>query len=370
MDKKKILLVTMSFFPENSPRSFRATELAKEFGKQGHSVNIITERREYDYSEFEKKNNCTVRSELRLQKYRSDIFMKKRNIFVKIKDRFLYQFFLYPEVEISKRITDALKGNKGKYDIVISIAKPYSVHIGCAIALRKNRELARTWIADCGDPFTLCKSDVYKFPFYIKWLEKWMFRRTDFISVPVEAAINGYYKEFHRKIRVIPQGFNFNAVKLYKGEINNSCPTFCYAGALYSKTRNPAKLMQYLGDIRDEFRFIVYTGTPGLLEPYKDTFGEKLIVKKPVPREELLFELSKMNFLLNIDNVYKEQVPSKLIDYMMTGRPILNIEPENPDYSNIDRFLKGDYSGKYSLGKMDDYDISTITKKILSLNES
>lgn len=369
MDKKKILIITMAFFPDNSPRSFRATELAKEFGKQGHRVDVITKERDYNYFDFEEKHKCRVISELRLRKYKPDIFMTKRNILVKIKDRFLYQFFLYPEVEISKRITDMLKDNKEKYDLLISIAKPYSVHIGVANALRKNRELAGTWIADCGDPFTLCKSDVYRFPFYIKWLEKWMFRLTDFISVPVEAAVNGYYKEFHRKIRVIPQGFNFNAVKLYKGRINNSCPTFCYAGAMYSKTRNPAKLMQYLADIRDDFRFIVYTGTPGLLEPYKDTFGEKLILKRPIPREELLFELSKMDFLLNIDNVYKEQVPSKLIDYMMTGRPILNIDPEKPDYPNIDRFLKGDFSGKYSMGEMDDYNITIITKRFLSLTD-
>ena len=34
------LLVSVSFYPENSPRSFRATELAKELCRQGHKVLV------------------------------------------------------------------------------------------------------------------------------------------------------------------------------------------------------------------------------------------------------------------------------------------------------------------------------------------
>ena len=49
---KKILLVTNGFFPEISPRSYRATELAKEFCRQGHEVTVISKLREYNYSEF------------------------------------------------------------------------------------------------------------------------------------------------------------------------------------------------------------------------------------------------------------------------------------------------------------------------------
>jgi hypothetical protein len=46
MLKKKLLIVTHGFYPEQSPRSFRATELAKEFCRQGHQVSIIAPYRE------------------------------------------------------------------------------------------------------------------------------------------------------------------------------------------------------------------------------------------------------------------------------------------------------------------------------------
>ena len=46
MISKKILLVSNGFYPEISPRSFRATELAKELVRQGHSVKVTTHPRE------------------------------------------------------------------------------------------------------------------------------------------------------------------------------------------------------------------------------------------------------------------------------------------------------------------------------------
>ena len=50
--KKRILLVSSGFYPEISPRSFRAAELAAEFVRQGHKVAVHTKNREFDYTEF------------------------------------------------------------------------------------------------------------------------------------------------------------------------------------------------------------------------------------------------------------------------------------------------------------------------------
>ena len=50
--KRKILLVTNGFYPEISPRSYRSTELAKEFCRQGHEVTVISKFRDHDYAKF------------------------------------------------------------------------------------------------------------------------------------------------------------------------------------------------------------------------------------------------------------------------------------------------------------------------------
>ncbi len=40
--KLRLLLVSNAFYPEISPRSYRATELAREFCRQGHDVVVVT----------------------------------------------------------------------------------------------------------------------------------------------------------------------------------------------------------------------------------------------------------------------------------------------------------------------------------------
>ena len=53
MQIRKILIVSASFFPINSPRSFRTTELAKELARQGHKVKVITPRMTELHDRFE-----------------------------------------------------------------------------------------------------------------------------------------------------------------------------------------------------------------------------------------------------------------------------------------------------------------------------
>src|SRR5690606_8098316 len=41
MVTKNILILSRTFYPENSPRSFRTTELAKELARQEHGVTVL-----------------------------------------------------------------------------------------------------------------------------------------------------------------------------------------------------------------------------------------------------------------------------------------------------------------------------------------
>ena len=60
MAHKKILIVTRSFYPMNSPRSFRATELAKELARQGHDVTVLTSKVDEHYG-FETEHRLKIK---------------------------------------------------------------------------------------------------------------------------------------------------------------------------------------------------------------------------------------------------------------------------------------------------------------------
>jgi hypothetical protein len=47
-----ILIISGSFYPINSPRSHRTTELAKELSRQGHDIKVIFSETGHDYSNW------------------------------------------------------------------------------------------------------------------------------------------------------------------------------------------------------------------------------------------------------------------------------------------------------------------------------
>src|SRR5690606_2743737 len=107
-----------------------------------------------------------------------------------------------------------------------------------------------------------------------------------------------YYREFQNKIRVIPQGFSFDNFKLFKYK-KNKIPTFAYSGIFYRSSRNPNYFLEWLSNLNINYKFIVYTRSHILLEPFLNKFGDRLVIKDYIPRDELIFELSKCDVLLN-----------------------------------------------------------------------
>ena len=60
------------------------------------------------------------------------------------------------------------------------------------------------------------------------------------------------------------------------------------------------------------------------------------------------------------------QIPSKLIDYALTKRPILEISPLLRDFHNFENFIAGDYTSQLKID-VSNYDIRTIAANFLKL---
>ncbi len=363
--RKRILLVSSAFYPEISPRSFRATELAKEFYRLGHEVTVITKHRDFDYSNFLAKYPIKFQmwSRSRLKPINSIEFFRILSL-NGIFNRLLSLLFEYPAIEEMFKVKKALSLVAG-YDVMISFAVPYPVQWGAAWAWRKEKKIASTWIADCGDPYMGDRLDSFRKMFYFAYLEKSFCKQANYIAIPVESARPAYYKEFQSKIRIIPQGFSFDLDKTIV-EPNNVIPQFAYAGGFLKGIRDPSQLLEFLTTIESPFRFYVFTNQDELLNPYKKRLEDKLIVSDFIPRNDLMIELSKMDFLINFDNGTTLNVPSKLIDYAITNRPVLNIDSQLKK-DEIEAFINKDYSRRMPLPTASDYHINNIATKFIKL---
>jgi len=366
---KKILIVSASFYPMNSPRSFRTTELVKEFSRQGHEVTVLISKDTTNHPKFEKEHNVKINNLGSLKYKRINLNSGSRiaKLIKRLLRRSLDLFFHYPNIEWMFKVKRRLRNEKN-YDLLISVAAPHAIHWGVAWAWNKKKSIANIWVADCGDPFMGTTTDTFKKMFYFKYIEKWWCRKADFISVPFSGAIDGYYKQFHQKIKVIPQGFNFEELVINKeAYVPNKIPTFAYAGGLIPGVRDPKKLIEYLLDQKKEFKFIFYTNSIPMISSFLKKAKGKIEVRDYIPRNDLILELSKMDFVVNFANAVATQLPSKLIDYYLTKRPVLSIESYSLDKEVIKEFLEGNYTNKYKFHDSEQYRIENVCQQFLTL---
>lgn len=371
MKKKNILIISRSFYPRQSPRSYRTTELVKEFARQGNEVTLLTPKDDEQHVPFEEEFGVTIEDlgPLKLP----EIEMNKSNRFIYLAQRILRRalklFFEYPDIELMYRVKQSLKRERD-YDLMISIAVPHPIHWGVAWARTKHHPVAASWVADCGDPYMGAKLDSFNKLFYFKYFEKWFCKKADVITVPIESAKEGYYPEFRDKIEVIPQGFDFEEVDVsHSASQNNDVPTFGYAGSLIPGGRDPRLLLDYLLEQDKEFKFILYTRTTGMIEPYLEKAEGRIEIRDYIPRKKLLNKLAGMDFLVNFENASSLMMPSKLIDYYLTGRPVLSVSGTELDRGSVDEFLEGNYEQKYDFKNMDRYRIENVCKRFLELTK-
>ena len=371
MSSKKILIVSSAFYPENSPRSFRTTELVKELCRQGNKVTVYTIKKEEFHLPIEKEYGVRIKDlgSRKLPNINIASGSKLSVLAKRVINRVLLQLVLYPDIELMFKVKNALKKEKEAYDLLISVAVPHSIHWGTAWARTKKKPIATTWIADCGDPFMGAVHDSFKKVFYFKYLEKWFCRKADFIAVPKIMMKENYYPEFQNKVIEISQGFRFDDVVLNQKAVKNEVPTFAFAGTFIRTTRNPTPLLDYLTTVKKPFKFIIYTETPDLVIPFQSILKERVEIRKYIPRIDLLKELSTMDFLINIAYDPVHQAPSKLIDYYLTHRPILSSMTNEFETDKIDAFLQGDYSSTFIFEDIEQYKIENVTKKFLSFIE-
>jgi hypothetical protein len=366
----KILIISGAFFPENSPRSFRATELVKEFCRQGHEVTYIGRYDEkYHKSLAEEYGFRFVDAGPKKWKNLNTSNNRWYTRFFHIINRTLNLLFEYPDLQWTADVVRVLK-KTDFHDLLISIAVPHPIHWGVALAQSMGYRKAALWIADCGDSYYLNKLVNYRPPFYFRYVEAFWCKRADYISNPMDAMKENFLPPFRHKCVEIPQGFKIEeSLRYLRPYTPNPYPTFAFSGSFIPGTRDPRPFLEYLVSKDWNFTFHIFTRLRQYVDPYLDRAAGRIVIHDYIPREELLSFQSQMDFLVNFTFNPVEQVPSKLIDYLITGKPILNIDPVL-DHRLVDEFMAGDYSRKFDKLDPDRYRIENVCSKFLELAQN
>lgn len=359
----KILIISKNSYPAQGPRAFRTTELSEQLVKMGHDVVLYSVLGRYDYSKYEKETGIIMKDINPSFATAANDGTHRYNLF----DKFMYHYFhrllMWPECEFHFAVEKIIKDNP-YMDMLITIAYPHSIHSGAARAKKKHPDIfPKTWVCDCGDPFML--NPFFNAPKYLKGFEDSWCSECDYIAVPTSESYKGYYEQYWDKIKVIPQGFDFAKTPIAEYK-KNMIPTFLFMGSIYPGIRDPHKFMDFLLTFKKPYKFIMMMRTPLEDKYIKESNGQiEYITGKG--RKDVIWECSKADFLINITNPSAVQTPSKLIDYGIAGRPVLDIENDFSDPSRFLEFFEGNYSNEHKIKFLNNYRIENVAKQFVEL---
>lgn len=361
----RILIIQPDYYPKQTPRVFRWKALAEHWAAKGWEVDILCASHSKCPSEeyiqgvkvhrtgqgsmLDLVNNI-FNEEIRRKEVQKGELLPKEimgGIWSALGTFFhwVWKNIYWPDgscIWIGPAKKKALQlFKKSGYDAVISVSLPFSSHL---VGLTVKRCSPQTkWVVDIGDPFSTLeefpKNNLLLYKKYNYTAEEKVLNQADAISLTTHGAEVDYQTKFPcqaGKIHVIPPLYVISKSEhevlspLIQDRINIG-----YFGSFYSGIRQPepllglfSQLFSYEPELKNLIRIHIF----GYLEPeFYNIFQEHgylygcLILHGQIDKKEVNQIMEECDFLVNIGNTTTSQLPSKSVDYMMSGKPIINV---------------------------------------------
>jgi len=343
MKNKKILIVSHQFLPFVSPRTTRWSLLIDELINKGNEVTVLTGtapeelKKKYEVLYFGNKQFSSNINKVRKDSQNSSNNYLKKIIYsiLKIIYRFLFKTFSWPDYAMFWAFT-IFKNRKrieNKFDIIISVSLPFTSHL-CAYILQKR--ISADWYMDIGDPFSLKinspENNKIIYSYLNKYYEKKFYQNAKKIIFTHSEVAELHQDKFNIDRRKIVIGYPIAV--LNEKRIKNSL-TFNYEdtplkigyfGAFTKSVREPNNyIINIANSLDDQIKHEWYINEESkkYFTSIKNISSHQFL--DTLPREVALeVMVSKMHVLLSIGNFNKYQMPSKVIEYISLGKPVLH----------------------------------------------
>ena len=359
MKNKKILIVSHQFLPFVSPRTTRWSLLIDELTKKGNEVTVLTGtapeelKKNYEVLYFGSKKFSSSINKVRKDSQDSSNNFLKKIIYSILKTiyRFLFKTFSWPDYAMFWAFT-IFKNRKrieNKFDIIISVSLPFTSHL-CAYILKKR--ISADWFMDIGDPFSLKinspENNKIIYSYLNKYYEKKFYQNASKIIFTHNEVAELHQNKFNIDRTKIVIGYPI--ALLNEKRINNSLNfnyedtplKIGYFGAFTKSVREPNNYINNIANSLDDdikHEWYINKESKKYFTSIKNISSHQFL--DILPREIALeVMVSKMHILLSIGNFNKYQMPSKVIEYISLGKPVLHFAEiaDDPLYNFNDLF--------------------------------
>ena len=340
MMNKKILVVSHQYLPLTSPRTTRWKLLTDQLISEGYEVKILTATSQLSddknnnaiFLGNKKTSNLIIK--LRKESNKENSIFKKNllNLLKKIY-RFFFKTFAWPDYAMFWLISVYKNRNNinYEYDSIISVSLPFSSHLA-AFIINKNRK--KNWILDIGDPFSLktkaLENNIYIYKKLNIYIEKKFYKLASQIVFTHLEVAKQHVEKFKIDENKILIGnpissFNENIFLQSKNYDYSSLPIIIgYFGILTKGVRSPDETIKFFKNSDILINWFTNQDSKNMLTQNNfDLSNHKFF--EIIDRDEALNKMSSsMHCLLSIGNLNSLQLPSKVIEYISTGKPVIH----------------------------------------------
>jgi hypothetical protein len=366
----RILVISYYYAPSNSPRAIRWSAICEHWAGEGMSIDVVCCRETPNSPGVAIEDGVTVVrvadpasafsrslgiSSRQKSEWRKDPMSRLRALPRSLTRRTL-RFLRWPDhaclwIVPAYRAANMLLRSQ-KYDGMISVALPFSAHMVGWLVQRKM--IGTPWVCDYGDPYSFQPdSPPFNYRLYggaSRCFERRVLRLSKRVAVTTAETAAEFVSRLgadYKWVTTIPpllKPIEAFELKQVNRPIANSAIRLLFAGNLYKTIRNPRFALAVIARLRQlsidrKITMDFYGGheeCSGEFEPYLGTANDWLFLHGPIDRRTLLEEYARSNILVNIGNATPYQLPSKVVEYIATGLPILN-------FASIERDSVGEF---------------------------
>lgn len=235
---------------------------------------------------------------------------------------------------------------KKEIDILITISLPYEAHI-CGLEFKKKNKNVK-WLTYTLDQFANSKT-IYKFV-----IDKKARRQRNIISeneVYSNADMNiimkcreTWFTSLSKSLEDKYESVSFPLLDPFPIQSKDVFQKdadkihLLYSGAFYRQIRNPEYLLNLFTLINSE-RLVLHLFTRGdcddIIDKYIKVSNGRIIKYNPVSIEDIHNAMQQADILINVGNTVEDTIPSKIYEYISSGKPIVNLFSHNLSYNDI-----------------------------------
>lgn len=355
----KILIIAYDFYPENKPNAYRWFNVAKKWQKEGAEVFVITANKN-QFLSFEEVEGLNIYRSTEYfvgnikYKYRAngkvDSGISKQNtpsgfkMLLKKTAKKIYEFtwskFYWPDYSFLWYFSSVPLASKiieeHKVDKLVTVSWTFTAHlIGNKL---KKKYPSLFWLADTIDIFSFNGkiNNLFLYKKLNRYIEKKVFLNADYNTVLTEKIKQQYIELFPEACHKIAVNHNVYMTNSFDYE-KESKPSskiikLLFLGTLTEEARSPKRMLSVFDKLikkYPEYNFIFdfygeFTDTITSFNEYPELLNKSIFLHGFITRDEVNLAIKNTDVLLNVGNKSEYQEPSKLIEYMYSGKKILN----------------------------------------------